>query len=123
MGPFCFLYVHDLCSVTDLSLMFADDTNIFATGYFPVLVANDVTATLKNINQWFSANLLSRNLNKTRMIFSKEKHLANNITITLNGVTLNRVSETKFLGILLTKNDLRWNKQVDTVINQPITNQ
>ena len=84
--------------------MFADDTNIFATGYCPILVANDVNANLENINQWFSANLLSLNLNKTSyMIFSRKKYSFDNVTITLNGVALTRVREAKFLGIILTK--------------------
>lgn len=98
--------------------MFADDTNIFATGYCPILVANDVNANLENINQWFSANLLSLNLNKTSyMIFSRKKYSFDNVTITLNGVALTRVREAKFLGIILTE-DLRWKKQVDMVVQK-----
>jgi len=117
LGPLLFiLYINDLCSATDVSLlMFADDTNMFATGYCPITLAGSVNANLDKVSQWFSANLLSLNLSKTSyMIFSKKKLLNTNFTISLGGEHLNRVTETKFLGLSLTE-DLKWGKQIDTV--------
>src|SRR6218665_3225864 len=101
--PSCLSYI--LCSATDLSLlMFADDTNMFATGYCPITLAASVNANLDRISQWFSANLHSLNLSKTSyMIFSKKKLLNTNLTISLRGEHLNRVIETKFLGLTLTE--------------------
>lgn|SRR6218665_2422050 len=51
------------------------------------------------------------------MIFSRKKQLIASITITFNGVTLTKVREAKFLGIILT-DDLKWNKQVDIVVRK-----
>jgi len=77
-----------------------------------------VNANLENVNQWFSANLLSLNLNKTSyMILSRKNCSFDNVTVTLNGVALTRVRETKFLGIILT-DELRWKKQVDMVVQK-----
>jgi len=82
--------------------MFTDDTNIFATGYCPTLLSNTLNDKLHNRNQWFSENLLSRNLNKTCfMIFSKRQIANNAISIAINGVPLEQVHETKLLGFVI----------------------
>src|SRR6218665_1318118 len=61
---------------------------------------------------------LSLNLSKTSyMIFSKKKLLNTNFTISLGREHLNRVTETKFLGLALTE-DLKWGKQIDTVVKK-----
>src|SRR6218665_126699 len=66
LGPLLFiLYVNDIQTITDLSLiMFADDTNIIATGYCPLLLSNTLNVKLQSISDWLSANLLSLNLNE-----------------------------------------------------------
>src|SRR6218665_2798516 len=120
LGPLLFiLYVNDIQTISDLSLiMFADDTNIFATGYCPFLLSNTLNAKLQSISEWFSTNLLSLNLNKTCfMIFSKRKFPIAAEMITINGVALQRVRETKFLGVIIS-DDLKWKKHVDLVVQR-----
>ena len=51
------------------------------------------------------------------MIFSKKKLLNTNLTISLGGEHLNRVTATKFFGLTLTE-DLNWSKQIDTVVKK-----
>src|SRR6218665_324347 len=113
------LYVNDIQTITDLSLiMFAVDTNIFATDYCPLLLSNTLNVKLQSISEWFSANLLSLNLNKTCfMIFTKRKFPIATEMITINGVALQRVRETKFLGVVIS-DDLKWKKQVDVVVQK-----
>ena len=67
LGPLLFiLYINDLQAVTDLDLiMFADDTNIFATGLTQSIMVEKLNLDLNLISDWFAANLLSLNLNKT----------------------------------------------------------
>ena len=105
--------------MTDLNLiMFADDTNIFATGYCPIVLSNILNDKLHNINQWFSANLLSLNLNKTCFIIFSKRQIANNaISIAINGVPLQQVHETKFLGVVISDH-LKWKKQIDVVVQK-----
>ena len=72
--------------------MFADETNIFATGYCPLLLSNTLKAKLQN---GFSANPFSVNLNKTCfMIFSKRKMpiATQMIRPTINGLTVHYYS-------------------------------
>ena len=45
--------------------MFADDTNIFATGLTQSIMVEKLNLDLNLISDWFAANLLSLNLNKT----------------------------------------------------------
>src|SRR6218665_1961291 len=63
LGPLLFiLYLYDIQTIrpTDRSLiMFADDTNIFATGYCPLLLSNTLNVKLQSIGEWFSANIFS----------------------------------------------------------------
>jgi len=66
----------------------------------------------------FSEYLLSLNLNKTcYMIFSKRKFPIATEMITINGVALQRVRETKFLRVVIS-DDLKWKKQVDVVVQK-----
>ena len=51
------------------------------------------------------------------MIFSKRKFPIVTELITINGVPLQRVRETKFLGIVIS-DDLKWKKQVDVVVQK-----
>src|SRR6218665_1667636 len=61
---------------------------------------------------------LSLSLSKTSyMIFSEKKLLNTNFTISLGREHLNRVTETKFLGLALTE-DLKWRKQINTVVKK-----
>jgi len=123
LGPLLFiLHVNDIQTITDLSLiMFADDMNIFATGYCPLLLSYTLNVKLQSISEWFSANLLSLNVYKTCfMIFSKRKFPISTEMITCNGVALQRVRETTFLGVVISDN-LKWKKQVD-VVAQKVSN-
>src|SRR6218665_17559 len=87
----------------------------------PFLLSNTLNAKLQSISEWFSANLLSLNLNKACfMIFSKHKFPIPAEMITINGVALQRVRETKFLvevGVIIS-DGLKWKKQVDLVVQK-----
>ena len=117
LGPLLFiLYVNDLQSATSLKLiMFADDTNIFATGTDLPKLTNTINDELTTINHWFSANLLSLNLQKSNyMIFGNRKKYDAGYEISINNVKLPCVHETKFLGVII--NDrLKWNNHIDMI--------
>ena len=54
--------------------MFADDTNLFFTGKSVYRIENIMNSELTAINEWFKANLLSLNLDKTSYIIFGEKN-------------------------------------------------
>ena len=70
LGPILFiLYINDLCNVSEFLkfVLFAEDTNLFASGDNIVSLCNEINKELYKINVWFRINKLSLNLNKTSM--------------------------------------------------------
>lgn len=119
LGPLCFLlYVNDLASVSDLlySVMFADDTNMFAQGKNLCALENAINDELKKVVKWLYTNKLSLNIGKTHcMIFTNCRQLCNRVgNIYINGVNIETVSQTKFLGVLI-DNKLKWSTHIEYI--------
>ncbi len=77
LGPLLFLiYVNDLPNSLKAlkSILFADDTSVYASKpYLPDLI-NVVNKELEDISDWFKANKLALNITKTNsMLFSRQK--------------------------------------------------
>ena len=64
-------YLSDLKNTSNIldPIMFADDTNLFFTHKDIRYLFQIVNQELKNINQWFVSNKLSRNIKKTKYSF------------------------------------------------------
>lgn len=109
LGPLLFLlYVNDLPNSSHLLdfILFADDTNLFYTDSNINSMFQTVNQELKNINEWFKANKLSLNINKTKYTFFTKQSNIDNIPLVLpilkiNNVTIKRVNTMKFLGVVL----------------------
>ena len=72
LGPLLFLiYINDLCSicVNTMPLLFADDTNLFASGTDLKSLQACVNKDLSAIAEWLKANKLSLNVKKTHIIW------------------------------------------------------
>ena len=113
LGPLLFLiYINDLPHATIFfSVLFADDANMFDS-------SKDINGLITNINtelgkvcKWLYANKLSINVSKTHfMAWSPRKAKLEDLgPITLNGQEIDRVTETKILGIILDES-LSWNQ-------------
>lgn len=96
--------------------MFADDTNIFISGSNLDNLTSMANSELKEISSWFSANLLSLNIEKTNYILFGNKKLAN-IPVSINNETIKRVYETKFLGVIIQAN-LKWDTHIGLLQNK-----
>jgi hypothetical protein len=95
--------------------MFADDTNLFLTGKSLNDLEMKMNDELKIISEWFKANLLSLNIDKTSyMIFGNKKY--QNLSLLIENSPFLRQFETKFLGVILSAN-LKWSKHIDIVLN------
>jgi hypothetical protein len=77
LGPLiCLLYTNDSPKITNNKnnnnksklILFADDTSIIVTNPKPTEFIKDINMIFKNINEWFKANLLSLNFDKTNFI-------------------------------------------------------
>ena len=119
LGPLLFLiYVNDLASVSKYAatILFADDTNVIYTGKNHEDVRMQIHRDLKDISDWFRSNKLALNESKTNYIMFnlKNKRPPENFTIKLNEVELERVKNTKFLGVLISEN-LKWNDHINYI--------
>ena len=80
-------------------------------------------SSLNNLDQWANENNLTTNVIKTKCMLFSTKRMSTlhqlpekNLNVTLANKTLERVSETKLLGIHFDEH-LTWNKHIKTVIS------
>ena len=96
--------INDLpnCLQKVLSICFADDTTLYLRGPVGTFTRLYMKRDLENINNWFKANKLKLNEEKSNfMIFSKDGLSRDNIELTINNKQIERVYNTRFLGIIL----------------------
>ena len=110
LGPKLFiLYINDMCNVSKLLnfTIFADDTNVFCSGTDIKKLCENMSNELDKLALWFDVNKLSLNVSKTNfMVFGNKRNLKN-ICVTINSITIDRVYETKFLGVYIDEH-LNW---------------
>lgn len=122
LGPLLFIiYVNDMASSVPLlnTVMFADDTNLFFTGNDIKHIFQTMNDQLSQIKDWFAANKLSLNVDKTKYTLFCSKSDEENLPLKLpelhiGGTAIDRVRSSKFLGILLDEN-LTWEKHIQTI--------
>lgn len=119
LGPLLFLmYINDMAYLSDriFPIIFADDTNIFLSGKNINETITIFNQELTKIVQWLSANQLSLNIAKTvYMVFkSARKRIDQNIDVMLSGHALEKVENTKFIGVTLDQN-ITWVKHIQSV--------
>ncbi|CAH2218019.1 jg27644 [Pararge aegeria aegeria] len=122
LGPFLFLiYINDLLYLVKDNhgiVLFADDTSLMFKIKRRELALDDVNNYLAKVVQWFEANNLVLNENKTKCIkftLPNVKHVKT--TILLNNEELNPVDTTVFLGITLDAK-LQWGPHVNNLSNR-----
>ena len=113
LGPLLFiLYVNDICNCSNLFkfILFADDTNIFYSSESATNFVEIVNCELAKLAEWFRANKLSLNVNKTHFILFGNKSKSSldaKPDIKIEGNVIERVLSTKFLGVYIDE-DLNW---------------
>lgn len=107
LGPLFFIiYLNDLSRVCNMfkPVIYADDTTLFAVlevfGINTQELEQNINYELQLITTWFKANRLSINARKTKaMLFHNPQRKVNNISIQLDGSTVEFVQEFNYLGI------------------------
>ena len=101
-------------------ILFADDTTLYFSGNNKNYIEWCIQEDLKIIQDWFQANKLMLNLNKSvYMQFGNQKH--HRYTIKIDDYTLPEVTQTKFLGIWI-DNKLTWQPHFDQLCLKLIKN-
>lgn len=96
------------------SSIFADDTEIHATGTTLAEVQAKLQEDVNRLTHWFRQNKLIINISKTScMLFSSDKHvLKRDLTLYIGNELISQVTCTRYLGIH-PESKLSWEVQID----------
>ena len=120
LGPLLFnLYINDLKQSLEKckGLLYADDTTIYVSGDNIPSLYNIINKEMKNISEWFKANKLTLNTNKTTYMTFGNKLTEENNCISLNNTQIKKCDVTKFLGIYL-DSTLSWSAHIKYLGNK-----
>ena len=124
LGPLLFLiYTNDIvnsltyhANKTKIRL-FADDTNVFLSANSPFELKQLMTEVLKDLFQWFSANKLTVNLDKTcyTIFKSRNKKIPGYLnSVQIENAIVKKVPSAKYLGVILDEN-LDWKEHIANI--------
>jgi hypothetical protein len=119
LGPLFFLlYINDIFNVSSILnfILFADDTNLFLSHNYLSFMMNTINSELLKLSEWFKANKLSINIQKSSyMIFkTRQKRYIPEFSIEINNTKIKRVNEVVFLGVVLDEN-LSWKRHISHI--------
>ncbi len=100
--------------------LFADDTNVFIVNDDPILLTENAQKTLLDLFEWFTANKLFLNKDKSAITYSPAKlssvpRYLN--TIRLGNIIIKRVHYAKYLGLILDES-LSFNEYIHDLTKQ-----
>ena len=120
LGPLLFLiYINDIpkCLKHSKSIVFADDTTIFASCNNMNTLHNNMNDDLANLINWFKANMLSLNIAKTNYLLFPSSKLVNvggNMKLYAGADEIIRNECCKFLGIII-DDKLGWLDHINSI--------
>lgn len=124
LGPLLFIiYINDIHEQTPVNSLhytiYADDTNLLISGDNINDTIHELNTHLNTLHQWFTSNHLFINTSKTNyMVFTKKSSVRlHNFEIKLNNIPINRVHQTKFLGVIFDSN-LNWQHHISHIKNK-----
>ena len=126
LGPLLFLfYINDIVRSSDLLIfiMFADDINLFMSNIDLKTLISNVKDELSKVSKWMKVNQLSLSITKTNFIIfhSRQIYITSDIYLHIDGLLIERVLLTKYLGVILNEN-LTWTDHVKVVLNKTSKN-
>ena len=93
--------MNDLYKASKLTelVLFADDSNLFIKGHNLEETIINLNTELSKISEWFRANELSLNLNKTHYMIFSNKNVKLHSNVKIDQTILDKVESTTFLGV------------------------
>ena len=121
LGPLLFLlYINDMAHFSKILTLISVlvDTNILYTNSDIWELERLVNTELLILSDWFKANRLSLNIQKTNYMLFGYKHIpknnSRNFNIKIDNIAISRVETTKFLGIIIDEK-LKWQYHISYV--------
>jgi len=119
LGPLLFiLYINDIVKASLLFkfILFADDTNLLLSNKNIQDLMRVANQEIQKISDWLKVNKLSLNIKKTHFVLFhfRQKYIPNNLCLKIDNSVIEKVSYTKFLGIVLHEN-LTWQTHIQTL--------
>lgn len=119
LGPLLFIiYINDMLNEMPENsiLSYADDTAIITTGKDWKEIEYKMNKFLYEIAKWLALNKLSLNTDKTvYMEFGNNcNSTPKNLNININGIKINRVDNTRYLGVIFDSN-MKWDVHINTI--------
>ena len=118
LGPLLFLiFTNDLhhCVENGNCLLFVDDTTLYFTHQNITYLKWGIEEDLKRVMDWFKANKLTLNVNKTECVLFNYKPLKDKFSINIGNITITNTDNAKFLGLWLDQN-LTFRKHTNILI-------
>jgi len=122
LGPLLFIiYINDFPNSVNLeTTLFADDTTLIKSDESLQALELNVNQNLKLANDWFTANKLTLNVGKTKVMLFSHRIVTEPTNFTINNIKIEQVGEaykekfTKFLGFHLDEN-LSWKYHIEDI--------
>ena len=114
LGPRLFLLnINGLCKVSNIVkfISFADDTNIYSSGFDLKELCVNISKELEKLNEWSALNKLSLNVSKTNVMRFGNRHSNVKIELRIGDEEIEKVFVTKFLGVLM-DNKFNWKEHI-----------
>ena len=112
------IYINDIINSSKLFnfTLFADDTSLYYSCKNTNNLENVVNTELAKISDWLSANRLSLNVAKSKLLYftNKNRNSLRDIQIKINGETLKEVADAKYLGVYM-DNKLNWDVHINHI--------
>ena len=113
------IYINDIIKSSRLFqfIMFADDTNLFASHSNLDELLKIVNQEIETISNWLKINTLSQNVEKTHYIIfhNRQNKIPLGAKMRINSGTIEQVSFTKLLGFIINEN-LTWFNHISAII-------
>ena len=122
LGPLFFLlYINDLpqCLSKTKPRLFADDTNLTASGNSITRLEAAVNSDLENLKKWLIANKLSLNVAKTEFMLIGSKQMIKSVSnlqpnVVIENKQIKQVHECKTLGVTVDQH-LSWKSNTENI--------
>ena len=115
------IYINDFPNAVNLeTTLFADDTALIKSDESLQALELNVNQNLKLANDWFTANKLTLNVGKTKVMLFSHRIVTEPTNFTINNIKIEQVGEaykekfTKFLGFHLDEN-LSWKYHIEEI--------